>query len=29
MKLVGTSFIIPPQMIGNDHPKIFAGPLDH
>jgi hypothetical protein len=29
MKLVGTSFIIPPQVIGNDHPETFAGPLDN
>ena len=29
MKLVGTSFIIPPQVIGNDHPEAFAGPLDN
>ena len=29
MKLVGTSFIIPPQVIGNDHPDTFAGPLDN
>ena len=29
MVLVGTSFIIPPQVIGNDHPEAFAGPLDN
>jgi plastocyanin len=29
MKLVGTSFIIPPAVIGNDHPETFAGPLDN
>jgi hypothetical protein len=29
MKLVGTSFIIPPAVIGNDHPDTFAGPLDN
>jgi len=29
MKLVGTSFIIPPNVIGNDHPEAFAGPLDN
>ncbi len=29
MKLVGTSFIIPPLVIGNDHPQAFAGPLDN
>ncbi len=29
MALVGTSFIIPPQVIGNDHPDTFAGPLDN
>jgi hypothetical protein len=29
MKLVGTSFIIPPQVIGDDHPETFAGPLDN
>lgn len=29
MVLVGTSFIIPPQVIGNDHPDTFAGPLDN
>ncbi len=29
MKLVGTSFIIPPGVIGNDHPEAFAGPLDN
>ena len=29
MSLVGTSFIIPPQVIGNDHPDTFAGPLDN
>jgi hypothetical protein len=29
MKLVGTSFIIPPAVIGNDHPQTFAGPLDN
>ena len=29
MKLVGTSFIIPPNVIGNEHPDAFAGPLDN
>ena len=29
MQLIGTSFIIPPQIIGNDHPDAFAGPLDN
>lgn len=29
MQLIGTSFIIPPQIIGNDHPDTFAGPLDN
>ncbi len=29
MTLVGTAFIIPPQVIGNDHPEAFAGPLDN
>ncbi len=29
MKLVGTSFIIPPQVIGDAHPETFAGPLDN
>ncbi len=29
MKLVGTSFIIPPNVIGDDHPEAFAGPLDN
>lgn len=29
MKLVGTSFLIPPAVIGNDHPETFAGPLDN
>ena len=29
MKLVGTSFIVPPQVIGSDHPETFAGPLDN
>ena len=29
MKLVGTSFIVPPSVIGNDHPEAFAGPLDN
>ena len=29
MQLIGTSFIIPPQVIGNDHPDTFAGPLDN
>jgi len=27
--LVGTSFIIPPAVIGDDHPDAFAGPLDN
>ena len=29
MKLVGTSFIIPPSVIGSTHPDTFAGPLDN
>ena len=29
MELVGTSFIIPPQVIGDEHPETFAGPLDN
>ena len=29
MQLIGTSFIIPPQVIGNDHPETFHGPLDN
>lgn len=29
MELVGTAFIIPPQVIGDDHPETFAGPLDN
>jgi len=29
MTLVGTAFLIPPQVIGNDHPETFAGPLDN
>ncbi len=29
MQLIGTSFIIPPQIIGDDHPEAFAGPLDN
>ncbi|MEM9038786.1 MAG: plastocyanin/azurin family copper-binding protein [Actinomycetota bacterium] len=29
MKLIGTSFIIPPQVIGDEHPDTFAGPLDN
>ena len=29
MVLVGTSFIIPPSVIGDDHPEAFAGPLDN
>lgn len=29
MQLVGTAFIIPPGVIGNDHPETFAGPLDN
>ena len=29
MQLIGTSFIIPPQIIGNEHPETFAGPLDN
>ncbi len=29
MQLVGTSFIIPPSVIGNTHPEAFAGPLDN
>lgn len=27
--LVGTAFIIPPEIIGNDHPETFVGPLDN
>ncbi len=27
--LVGTAFIIPPQVIGDDHPATFAGPIDN
>lgn len=27
--LVGTAFLIPPQIIGNEHPETFAGPLDN
>jgi hypothetical protein len=29
MKLVGTSFILPPGVVGDDHPEAFAGPLDN
>ncbi|MEZ5217257.1 MAG: plastocyanin/azurin family copper-binding protein [Ilumatobacteraceae bacterium] len=29
MKLVGTAFLVSPQVIGNDHPEAFAGPLDN
>lgn len=29
MELVGTSFIIPPAVIGSEHPETFAGPLDN
>jgi len=29
MKLVGTSFIIPPSSVGDEHPDAFAGPLDN
>ncbi len=29
MELVGTSFIIPPSVIGTTHPETFAGPLDN
>lgn len=29
LALVGTAFIIPPQIIGDDHPETFAGPLDN
>ena len=29
MTLVGTSFIIPPSVIGNTHPEAFAGSLDN
>ncbi|MFT7503109.1 MAG: hypothetical protein ACI91Q_001919 [Gammaproteobacteria bacterium] len=29
LALVGTAFIIPPEIIGNDHPDTFAGPLDN
>ena len=29
MQLIGTSFLIPPQIIGDEHPDTFAGPLDN
>jgi plastocyanin len=29
MQLIGTSFIIPPEVIGTSHPETFAGPLDN
>jgi hypothetical protein len=29
MKLVGTSFIVPPAVVGGAHPEAFAGPLDN
>ena len=29
MRLIGTAFIIPPSVIGDDHPETFAGPLDN
>ena len=29
MVLVGTSFVIPPSVIGDEHPETFAGPLDN
>jgi hypothetical protein len=29
VELVGTAFIIPPSILGNDHPETFAGPLDN
>ena len=29
MTLGGTAFIIPPQIIGADHPETFVGPLDN
>lgn len=29
LALVGTAFIIPPEIIGNDHPDTFVGPLDN
>jgi hypothetical protein len=27
--LVGTAFLLPPQIVGNDHPDAFAGDLDN
>jgi hypothetical protein len=27
--LVGTAFIVPPSVIGDEHPETFAGPLDN
>ncbi len=29
LELVGTAFLVPPQIIGDDHPAAFAGPLDN
>ena len=29
MQLIGTSFLLPPQIVGDDHPEAFAGPLDN
>ncbi len=29
VELVGTAFLIPPQIVGDDHPETFAGPLDN
>ncbi|HSL75284.1 MAG TPA: plastocyanin/azurin family copper-binding protein [Ilumatobacteraceae bacterium] len=29
VKLVGVSFLVPPSIIGSDHPQTFAGPLDN
>lgn len=29
MMLIGTAFIIPPSVIGEQHPETFAGPLDN
>ena len=28
-QLVGTSFVVPTQLVGLDHPQAFAGPLDN
>jgi len=29
LELVGTAFVIPPSILGVDHPETFAGPLDN